>query len=44
MDPSSDTEIGALKSRGIDTQPPLAIVLGRSPGPLARRSILRIWS
>ncbi len=35
MDPSPDTAIGALKSRGLDTLPPLAIVLGSGLGAFA---------
>src|SRR5271165_1121071 len=35
MDPSPDTAIGALKSRGLDTLPPLGIVLGSGLGAFA---------
>jgi len=35
MDPSTDTAIGALKSRGLDTLPPLGIVLGSGLGAFA---------
>ena len=35
MDPSPDTAIGALKSRGLDTLPPLGDVLGSGLGAFA---------
>ncbi len=35
MDPSPETAIGVLKSRGLDTLPPLAIVLGSGLGAFA---------
>src|SRR5271166_4312729 len=38
MDPSPDTAIGALKSRGLDTLPPLGIVLGSGLGAFAEEA------
>jgi purine-nucleoside phosphorylase len=35
MDPSPDAAIGALKSRGLDTLPPLGVVLGSGLGTFA---------
>ena len=35
MDPAPDAAIGALKSRGLDSLPPLAIVLGSGLGAFA---------
>jgi purine-nucleoside phosphorylase len=35
MDPTPDAAIAALKSRGLDSLPPLAIVLGSGLGPFA---------
>ncbi len=35
MDPSPDAAIGALKAHGLNSLPPLAIVLGSGLGPLA---------
>ena len=35
MDPNPDATIGALRSRGLDSLPPLAIVLGSGLGAFA---------
>ena len=35
MDPNPDAAIGALRSRGLDSLPPLAIVLGSGLGAFA---------
>jgi purine-nucleoside phosphorylase len=38
MDPAPDTAIGALKARGLDSLPPLAIVLGSGLGAFAEEA------